>query len=183
MKPHSLFSLALTTLLTGILVPSYSAPVANMTSVTSVPTVVLVPGAFHVDSAMDLLGAQLAQAGYNTRTLGLLTVNRPRLSVKDDAVALVAELLYPLIEQQGRDVVLYLHSYAGFPGSAAIKGMSKAERLAAGKQGGILGLIYQSAFVPKQGNTLLQMIGGSYAPWQDPNVCPFCSYSDFLPSF
>ena len=174
MNPRSLFSLALTTLLAFLSVPAYGAPVgsSNMSS----PTIVLVPGAFHVDSAMDILGAQLAQAGYNTRTFGLLTVNRPRLTVNDDAKALRLALLHPLIEEQGKDIVLYLHSYAGFPGSVATGGLSKAERLAAGKPGGILGLIYQSAFVPKPGNTLLQMIGGSYAPWQDPNVCLLCLY-------
>lgn len=120
---------------------------------------------------MDLLGAQLEQAGYNTRTLGLITVNHPKVDVSADAVELIVAILSPLIEQQGKDIVLYLHSYAGFPGSHAIKGLSKQERLAAGKQGGILGLIYQSAFIPKEGDTLLKMIGGSYAPWQDPNVC------------
>ncbi|KAL8754212.1 MAG: hypothetical protein Q9199_004500 [Rusavskia elegans] len=91
-------------------------------------------------------------------------------NVQDDVAALAGEVLHPLIEKQGKDVVLYLHSYAGFPGSAAIKGLSKTERLAAGKRGGILGLVYQSAFIPKPGDTLLQMIGGTYAPWQDPNT-------------
>ncbi|KAL8722857.1 MAG: hypothetical protein Q9225_000744 [Loekoesia sp. 1 TL-2023] len=133
------------------------------------PTIVLVPGAFHVDSAMDVLGAQLEQGGYNTRSMGLSTVNRAGLTVKDDALALLTELLDPLIVKEGKDVVLYLHSYAGFPGSAAIAGLSKQERSAKGQKGGIVGLIYQSAFCPTQGDTLLKMIGGNYAPWQDPD--------------
>ena len=136
----------------------------------SSPIIVLVPGAFHVEPIMDILDYQLKDAGYNSQTFGLVTVNNPKLSIQDDASALERSVLYTLIEQQGRDVVLYLHSYAGFPGSIAIKGYSKAERLAAGKRGGIAGLIYQSAFVPKEGNTLPQMLGGQYAPWQDPNV-------------
>ena len=136
----------------------------------SLPTIVLVPGAFHVASSMDLLSSQLEQAGYDTKIIGLVTVNQPKFTVQDDVAVLAGEVLLPLIEKQGKDVVLYLHSYAGFPGSAAIKGLSKTERLAAGKRGGILGLIYQSAFIPKSGDTLKQMIGGNYAPWQDPNV-------------
>lgn len=132
-------------------------------------TVVLVPGAFHVDSSMDILGAQLQRKGYHTRTWGLKTVNKPNVSVDEDSMLLAEGILRPLIEQ-GKDVVLYLHSYAGFPGSSAIAGFSKAERSATGLQGGIIGLIYQSAFVPKVGDTLLQMIGGNYAPWQDPDV-------------
>ncbi|KAL8698795.1 MAG: hypothetical protein Q9224_001688 [Gallowayella concinna] len=133
------------------------------------PTIVLVPGAFHVEKIMDLLSYQLLEAGYPTETLGLVTVNQPELTIKDDA-ALIDKVLHKLIEEQKKEVVMYLHSYAGFPGSTAIKGFSKAERQAVGKRGGILGLIYQSAFIPQPGNTLRAMIGGSYAPWQDANT-------------
>ena len=136
----------------------------------SLPTIVLVPGAFHIAPIMDVLSFQLREIGYNTQTFGLVTVDRPKVTVQDDVIALVGQVLSPLIEQQGKDVLLYLHSYAGFPGSTAIEGLSKSERLAAGKKGGIIGLIYQSAFIPKPGDTLLEMIGGSYAPWQDPSV-------------
>ncbi|KAL8901437.1 MAG: hypothetical protein Q9192_000543 [Flavoplaca navasiana] len=90
---------------------------------------------------MDLLRSQLEDIGQNTTTFGLVTINQPKLKVQDDAAALNIQVLQPLTEDQGKDTVLYVHSYAGFPGSAAIKGLSKTERLAAGKRGGILGLI------------------------------------------
>ena len=134
------------------------------------PTIVLVPGAFHLQASMDVLKSQLTALGCNVQTIGLPTVNNPKLTIKDDVNALEGQLLHPLIEQQGKDIVLYLHSYAGFPGSTAIAGYSKAERLAGGKLGGILGLIYQSAFIPKPGDTLFKMIGSNFAPWQSPNV-------------
>lgn len=132
-------------------------------------TVALVPGAFHAEWAMDLFAAQLQRRGYNTRTWGLKTVNKPNVSVEEDSTLLAEGLLKPLVEQ-GKDVVLYLHSYAGFPGSAAIAGFSKAERSAKGLPGGILGLIFQSACVPRTGYTLRQMLGGNYAPWHDLDV-------------
>lgn len=113
---------------------------------------------------MHILGAQLQTKGYNTRTWGLKIVNAPNVSVGEDSILLAEGILKPLIEQQGKDVVLYLHSYAGFPGSSAIAGFLKAERSAKGLQGGIIGLIFQSAFMPKVGDTLLQMIGGNYTP-------------------
>lgn len=143
-------------------------------------TIVLVPGAFHVDFSFDLLGLQLQQKGYSTRTWGLITVKKPRVSIDDDAKALADGILTPLIEEQGKDIVLYLHSYAGFPGSAAIAGFSKAGRAAKGQPGGIIGLIYQSAFIPKPGNTLLQMIGGTYAPWQAPDVRSFPNHFSLM---
>lgn len=139
---------------------------------TSFPTIVLVPGAFHVDSAMNVFSAELQQAGINTRSMGLITVNQPGLTVRDDVQALLTGLLNPIILKEGKDIVLYLHSYAGFPGSAAIAGLSKQERSAKGEKGGIVGLIYQSAFCPTPGDTLVKMIGGNYAPWQAPDVSP-----------
>ncbi|KAL8872929.1 MAG: hypothetical protein Q9174_001532 [Haloplaca sp. 1 TL-2023] len=163
----TLFALVFLGILSSITIQPSSAAKARM---NSLPTIVLVSGAFHLESSMDFLSTQLRKAGYNTRTFGLVTVNHPKLTIQDDAIALTREVLSPLIEKQKQDIVLYLHSYAGFPGSAAIEGLSKAERLATGKEGGILGLIYQSAFIPNPGDTLLKMIGGNYAPWQDPNT-------------
>ena len=137
---------------------------------TAATTVVMIPGAFHVQSTMDQLGAQLQQYGYNTFTASLVTVNGPGKPITDDVTYLQSQVLDPLIGQQGRDVVLYVHSYAGFPSSVAIDGYSKTTRLSKGLAGGILGLIYQSAFIPLKGATLVEMIGGKYAPWQALNV-------------
>lgn len=59
---------------------------------------------------MDILGAQLQTKGYDTRTWGLKIVNAPNVSVGEDSILLAEGILKPLIEQQGKDVVLYLHS-------------------------------------------------------------------------
>ncbi|KAL9124139.1 MAG: hypothetical protein Q9217_006506 [Psora testacea] len=137
---------------------------------TTSPTIVMVPGGYHVDSCMNLLGAELQKRGYNTRTWQLISVNKPNVSVEDDVKAFVEGLLFPLIEEQAKDVVLYLHSYAGLPGSGAIAGLSKAERMAKHKRGGVMGLIYLSAFIPRSGDTILQMSGGKYPSWQNTDV-------------
>ncbi|KAI4179299.1 MAG: hypothetical protein L6R41_007921 [Letrouitia leprolyta] len=117
---------------------------------------------------MDLLASQLEQSGLKTCTYGLVSVNRPDLGVEDDTAALINNL-QPLVIDEGKDIVLYLHSYAGFVGSAAIAGLSKSERLAKGEEGGIVGLIYQSAFIPIERDTLLGMLGGEFAPWLEVN--------------
>ena len=127
---------------------------------------------------MDIFGfsTELNNLGYNTQPFRLPTVDCPDKTIQHDVTALEEDVLCPLIEEQGKDVVLYLHSYAGFPGSTAIKGYSKAERNAEGKRGGIIGLIYQSAFIPTPGDTLLYMIGGRFGPWQDSNVFHMMSF-------
>ncbi|KAL9003167.1 MAG: hypothetical protein Q9188_003954 [Gyalolechia gomerana] len=134
------------------------------------PTIVLVSGAYHVPSMMDLLAARLEQSGYRTRTSGLVSVDRPDLSVEDDIAALTNDLLRPLIVEEHRDIVLYLHSYAAFPCSAAIAGLSKSERSTKRQEGGIVGLVYQSAFIPIEGDTVLGMLGGKLAAWQEVNA-------------
>ena len=141
------------------------------------PTIVFITGAFHVDSAMDILSGQLQQAGYNTRIRSLISVNAPGINVQNDTDALRQDFLQPLIEQQGLDIVLCLHSYAGFPGSAAIAGFSKQERASKGLLGGIIGLIYQSAFIPREGDTVAKDIGGFMSLWQVVNVRPASIFS------
>lgn len=137
---------------------------------TLAPRIVLVTGAYHVASSLDLLTAQLEQSGWKTNRSALATVNRPDLSAPDDIALLTNCLLRPLIVEEGADIVLYVHSYAGFPASAAIAGLSKSERSAKAQKGGIIGLIYQSAFIPTEGDTVLEMIGGQPASWQDVHV-------------
>lgn len=65
----------------------------------------------------------------------------------------------------GREVVLIMHSYSGGPGAEAAKGLSLAERRAAGQPSGIIGLIFIAAFVAEEGQTLLSSGGGKFAPW------------------
>ena len=134
------------------------------------PTIVLISGAFHVDSVMHILSGELQRRGYNTRTQDLISVNNRTVSVDRDTQALRENILIPLVIEQRKDIVVFCHSYAGFPSSGAIGGLSKAERLSKGLPGGIIGLIYLTAFIPPAGKTLLQMIGGDFAPWQEVNV-------------
>ena len=143
----------------------------TVTNPVTETVILLVAGAFHVSSAMDFLSSQLRQDGYDTRTMGLVSVNNKDCTIKHDVTAIKTEMLIPLIQRQGKDIVLYLHSYAGMPGSTAIKGFAKADRVAKGLKGGIIGLIYQSGFIPKEGQTVLGMGGKEYASWHDVNVC------------
>ncbi|KAI4244337.1 MAG: hypothetical protein L6R40_003063 [Gallowayella cf. fulva] len=63
----------------------------------------------------------------------------------------------------GKEVVVIMHSYSGGPGAMAAEGLSVAERHAAGQVGGVVGLIFISAFIAEEGQTLVS--GGGFAPW------------------
>ena len=147
---------------------------------TSKPAIVLVTGAFHLASCMDLFSAELKQAGYSTHSIGLTTVNHADHTIKDDVQAIITNMLTPLVEDEGEDIVLFLHSYAGFSGSAAIAGFSKQERSAKGQKGGIIGLIYLCALLPKEGDSQQSLVGGTFPEWMTPDVShhtPFALFS------
>jgi len=139
----------------------------------SKPTIVLIPGAWHSPIHYNALIELLEDAHYDVVTDRLPSVgsNRPReQSVAKDAAHIKNALLKPLLDS-GKDILLLLHSYGGCPGADAAKGLSKSERTAAGKKGGIIGLIFMCAFVANEGDSLKSKLPGQqYDPWVIQNV-------------
>ncbi|KAL8952678.1 MAG: hypothetical protein Q9222_001415 [Ikaeria aurantiellina] len=80
-----------------------------------------------------------------------------------DPVFMRERLLIPAIEAD-RGVVVIMHSYSGGPGSVAAKVLGVAECRAAGNVGGVIGLIYISTFVGREGQTLVSGSGRQLAP-------------------
>lgn len=131
------------------------------------PIVVLVPAAWHSPIHYAEYFKQLNLAGYDTISLRLPSCDSslPKdQSVSVDAAFVSQYLLMPSINA-GRRVVLVMHSYSGGPGAMAAKGLSVAERSAAGQSGGIIGLIFISAFLAQDGQSLLSAGGGKFSPW------------------
>lgn len=120
------------------------------------PTVVLVPGIFHPPILYEGLSARLRAAGHPVMSTTLPSLNpgsAKRQSIANDVTYIRETMLLPLLSQ-GKEVLLLLHSYGGCPGSAAAVGLSRQEYKAAGKQGGIIGLICIAALLTKEGEQL-----------------------------
>ena len=131
------------------------------------PVIALAPAAWFSPVHYVQYTSQLRLAGYHTVTQRLPSCdssNPQAQSVANDAAFIQEHLLMPSINA-GHKVILIMHSYSGGPGAVAAKGLSLGERRAAGKPGGIIGLIFISAFVAEEGQTLLSSGGGSFAPW------------------
>ncbi|KAG6999537.1 hypothetical protein G7Y79_00034g069600 [Physcia stellaris] len=129
------------------------------------PTILIVPGGWHSASVYSHFAAQLESLGYPTTTTSLPSVNSksPQTATcTEDSKALRKELL-ALIDTEEKDVVILAHSYGGVPAGGAAHGLSKTTR--DGKKGGVLGLIYMSAFVVPEGISLLDYLGGKHAPY------------------
>ena len=142
-------------------------------AVSEKPVIVLAPAAWHSPIHYVQYTSQLNVAGFDTVSQRLPSCGSsdPQAqSVTIDAAFIAQDLLMPSINS-GKEVVLVMHSYSGGPGAMAAKGLSIVERRAAGQKGGIIGLIFISAFIAQNGQSLLSGGGGQYAPWVIEYVC------------
>ncbi|KAF2450128.1 prolyl aminopeptidase-like protein [Karstenula rhodostoma CBS 690.94] len=133
----------------------------------SLPTLVLLAGAFAEPSCFDALNSELQKCGYPTVYATFLSLNPPRpleVSTSQDAEHVRTKFLLPLLDES-KDIILVVHSYGGIVGSAAAAGLSKTERLTQGKSSGILGLLYIAGNIVAEGQSLLQAVGGAYPPF------------------
>ena len=137
------------------------------------PTIVLVPGAWHSPIHYKLLTKQLESDGYpvvSERNPSCDSANPTAESAAKDAAFIRSNVIMPQINA-GKEVILAMHSYGGLPGAAAGKGLSKKEMTAAGRQGGIIGLIFICALVVKEGDSLLSILPGQvFDKWVVPYV-------------
>lgn len=133
---------------------------------SSQPAFVFIPGSFSstygYHKVVDILKAQ----GYtDIHNVELESVNESRsepATMADDA-STIHETLAKLSDQ-GKDIVMAMSSYGGFPGSEACKGLSKTERGASGNEGGVVALVYIASFLAPVGASLTDMLSAGLPP-------------------
>ncbi|KAH7032762.1 prolyl aminopeptidase-like protein [Microdochium trichocladiopsis] len=95
---------------------------------TSKPSIVFVPGAWHAPHYWDKVIAYLTQQGYSCSTVTLpSTLENPDSGLLEDITA--ARAVITKETAKGQDVVVVAHSYGGAVGASAIKGLSKTPDL------------------------------------------------------
>ena len=137
--------------------------------ISGLPTIAIVPGAWQSPIHYTKLTTLLRSEGYPV-------ISRPHPSVDSlfpahrtatgDAAAIHNNILLPLIEEEGEEIVLVMHGYGGLVGSAASVGWSRVERREKGLPGGIIGVIFIAAFVSRAGNSMAGLMpGGRLEDW------------------
>jgi len=131
----------------------------------SKPTILLVPGAWHTPSGFSPLTNYLTQHGYTVEgiSLGSVGSSAPQPNFDADVQAIASTIRKHA--DQGSDILILFHSYGGIPGSSACEGLLKSDRETAGKNGGIVHLIYCAAFAVEEGVSLMDGLGGEPLPW------------------
>jgi hypothetical protein len=66
------------------------------------------------------------------------------------------------IADEGKDIVLVMHSYGGIPATESAHGLAKKDREAAGKKGGIVALLYVAALLVQPVMSLGSTLGAGY---------------------
>ncbi|KAJ5247775.1 hypothetical protein N7468_002758 [Penicillium chermesinum] len=130
-------------------------------------TILFVPGAWITLAAYEPFLQTLSGAGYDTRFAAYPSLD-PKDPTAQDVEAdtkAIASTLKPLVEEEGKDVLIILHSYAGMPGAAAATRLSKTQRAKEGKAGGVMGLVFIGAFVVPEGLSCAGLQGGNLPLW------------------
>ncbi|PVI02277.1 alpha/beta-hydrolase [Periconia macrospinosa] len=131
----------------------------------SKPTIVFAPGAWHTPDCFDIAREQLHQRGWETEAVAYPSVGAepPNKGLADDTAALRATL--EKLADDGKEIVLIVHSYGGLVGQNALEGLGYKQRQAVGKKGGVIIFVYLAAFVAPKGATIKAMLGGQFLPW------------------
>lgn len=121
------------------------------------PVILIIPGSFSNASQYYALVDKIRNLGYETFVNQLPSTGRHApeepASLQDDAVFFSS--IIEKLADQGKDIVVVMHSYGGVVGTEAVKGVAKAERQKSGKLGGVIKLVYVTAIVLPVGYSVL----------------------------
>lgn len=171
---------------------------ATTTTIATKPTLVFGPGAWHKGLCFDALRSNLQAQGWETEAVdypSVVEADKHAAALKDgdvqaklpglDADADATRDILRRLSDEGKEIVLVVHSYGGLVGqnalgapadanspegskAAAVEKFGIKHRQAAGLPGGVVMFVYMSAFVTPKGLSIYQMLGGNWLPWMLP---------------
>jgi pimeloyl-ACP methyl ester carboxylesterase len=125
------------------------------------PTVVFVHGAWHSPEFYAPLLDGLRKTKFHVIAPHLPSAGGSSDNFNDD-VLLVRRSIASQVND-GHEVVVVMHSYGGMVGSAAVEGLSKHDVRTGG---GVIRLIYLTAFALEAGVSLMDSLNNQPLPWQ-----------------
>ncbi|CAP71581.1 uncharacterized protein PODANS_6_670 [Podospora anserina S mat+] len=114
------------------------------------PVFVLLHGAWHGPSCWHRVIAELEQAGYKAVAPALPSSgSTPPTPDWSKDVEIIHQTVSDLVKRQ--DVVVVTHSFSGMTGGTALEGLDKDTCMSRGLKGGVIRLIYITAFLVPEG--------------------------------
>ncbi|KAL9622886.1 MAG: hypothetical protein Q9160_002812 [Pyrenula sp. 1 TL-2023] len=115
------------------------------------PVFVLLHGAWHTPNCFNSIVPLLEKDGFAVVCPQLPSAGADPPAPNFDAdIAAIRAAVIPLLDD-GRDVVVVMHSYSGIPGGTALEGLDKRSRAQNGEKGGVIRLVYIMAFLVPEG--------------------------------
>ena len=116
------------------------------------PTICFVPGFWLGPKPFTRVASLLQSQGFPTQILTLASTGSvsPGNPSMDDDIAAIRSKVSDLVSD-GKEVVLVLHSAAGFLGSNAIEGLTNQARKEKGLEGGVSKIVFVSGAVLPEG--------------------------------
>lgn len=129
------------------------------------PTVVISPGAWMYPDIFGKVISLFNDAGFPAEALAHPTIGAepPNKTLYDDVASFRSRLVK--LADEGKDIVVVCHSYGGCVGACAVEGLGAVQRAQAGKKGGVVMVVFMTAFAIPKGKSLLDMLGGQWLPW------------------
>ncbi|CAI6342590.1 unnamed protein product [Periconia digitata] len=130
------------------------------------PFFVIVPGAAQNPAHHGYLSHLLLLKGYPVLMAWLPSVaSAEKVTAADDAAYIRNKMILPVLDYEGHDVILIMHSYSGIPGSAAAAGLGQ-ERIAQGKKTSVIGQIFVTSLLATggEGKSTTETYGGELPP-------------------
>ncbi|KAH8815440.1 Alpha/beta hydrolase fold-1 [Xylogone sp. PMI_703] len=144
------------------------------------PEFVLVPGAWHSGETYKDLVESLSKNGYVAHSITLPsvgTVPPPKDFLPD--VKTIRDKIQSILDN-GKDVILVVHSYGGVPGSEAMKYFTHQRKDREGK-GKVKRLVYMTAMALHEGDSLAKRRNYKDADWWDVQEdCVYAKNTDFM---
>jgi pimeloyl-ACP methyl ester carboxylesterase len=136
----------------------------------SKPHIILVPGAWHAPFYMDTMVSKIQSLGYavHARQMPAVGSSSPPKDLTTDISALRSTVEEAI--DTGNDVVVICHSWGGMVTGSGLTGLSKQEREAEGKRGGVVRTGYMAAFIVDIGVSLMDVLSGKAPVWAEIKV-------------
>ncbi|KAL8952539.1 MAG: hypothetical protein Q9222_001569 [Ikaeria aurantiellina] len=121
----------------------------------------IVPGTWQSREVYSPFASHLKDAGYGAYIASLPSFDPKNVNV-DCALdtGAVRRQLVTILDSEGTDIIIFAHSYGGMPAGGAALGLDKASRAQQKRSGGVLGMVYMSAFIVPEGVSLSDHLGG-----------------------
>ena len=97
------------------------------------------------------------------------TITAPSTANLEHDTIVLRETIQPLVDQ-GRYVIVLMHSYGGIAGGNSLDGFLPPQRTAPKQKGGVVHLVYMAAFCLPLGSSVSDPFGGKTAPWLKEDV-------------